>query len=218
MIHSETIEFNGIAFIRYPDSRLKSHRNYYRPHSAHCAKGVQALHQEVWKAAHGPIPEGLVIHHKDGNPSNNALENLEALTQAEHLKEHRKRGDWSPDSPEHLLHLAKIRPLAKAWHSSPEGMAWHKDHAKVLFANKVETPRPCQECGKEFLAIRTKARFCSDLCQGRARRKNPANWLEKTCIVCSTAFKVFRCEESRSNRKLQLTCSKVCGGIMRSVI
>jgi hypothetical protein len=217
MIHSEAIEFKGIVFRRYPNSRLTSHRNYYRPHSAHCAAGVQALHQEIWKAAHGPIPEGLEIHHKDGNPLNNALSNLEPVTKAEHVQKHLERGDYAPSSKQ-LVHLAKVRHMTKAWHSSPEGLAWHSTHSKEIMANRVKTPRPCQECGKEFLALWKKAKFCSGLCAGRARRKDPANWVEKTCVVCLTSFQIFKCEESRSNRKRQLTCSKVCGGIMRSII
>ena len=36
-------------------------------------------HREVWEQAHGPIPEGGVIHHKDHNPANNSLENLELI-------------------------------------------------------------------------------------------------------------------------------------------
>lgn len=36
-------------------------------------------HWYVWEKAHGPIPAGYVIHHKDHDPKNNSLENLELV-------------------------------------------------------------------------------------------------------------------------------------------
>lgn len=46
----------------------------------------RAIH--VWEAAHGPIPRGLVLHHKDRDPLNDDLENLVLLTRSEHAAEH----------------------------------------------------------------------------------------------------------------------------------
>lgn len=45
--------------------------------------------QLVWISEHGPIPVGYVVHHKDRNTLNDALDNLELLTVAEHISEHR---------------------------------------------------------------------------------------------------------------------------------
>jgi hypothetical protein len=42
----------------------------------------------VWEKAHGPIPRGMVIHHKDRNPLNDDLANLQAMTRREHAVEH----------------------------------------------------------------------------------------------------------------------------------
>jgi hypothetical protein len=40
-------------------------------------------HRRVWEETFGPIPKdadgiSFDVHHKDGNPSNNVIENLEA--------------------------------------------------------------------------------------------------------------------------------------------
>lgn len=43
----------------------------------------------VWEKHHGPIPKGKLIHHKDRDTLNDAIDNLELLTRAEHLAEHR---------------------------------------------------------------------------------------------------------------------------------
>jgi len=44
----------------------------------------------VWEAAHGPMPDGWIVHHIDGDPLNDAIENLEAVSRADHLRRHRK--------------------------------------------------------------------------------------------------------------------------------
>ena len=49
----------------------------------------QARAKLVWERHNGPLPRGMVIHHKDRNPLNDAPENLQAMTRAEHIEEHR---------------------------------------------------------------------------------------------------------------------------------
>jgi hypothetical protein len=46
----------------------------------------------VWEQHNGPIPKGYVIHHKDRDTLNDGIDNLQALTRAEHIEDH--RGDW----------------------------------------------------------------------------------------------------------------------------
>jgi len=43
----------------------------------------------VWERAHGPIPHGKLIHHVDDDTLNDAIENLECITRAEHVARHR---------------------------------------------------------------------------------------------------------------------------------
>lgn len=43
------------------------------------------VHRLVWMAFNGVIPNGMVINHKDENPSNNYLDNLMLCTQKENL-------------------------------------------------------------------------------------------------------------------------------------
>ncbi len=42
-----------------------------------------------WESAFGKVPAGSLIHHKDRNALNDDINNLELMTRAEHLKEHR---------------------------------------------------------------------------------------------------------------------------------
>ena len=45
-------------------------------------------HCVVWEAANGPIPEGYVVHHIDGNGRNNDLSNLTIMTRGDHVRMH----------------------------------------------------------------------------------------------------------------------------------
>lgn len=47
-------------------------------------------HRLVWEQANGPIPSGMILHHKDENTLHNVLDNLELLTRSEHTKLHMK--------------------------------------------------------------------------------------------------------------------------------
>lgn len=42
----------------------------------------------VWRQYYGPIPKGYHIHHKDFNPGNDAIDNLECLSPGEHRSRH----------------------------------------------------------------------------------------------------------------------------------
>ena len=47
------------------------------------------LHRICWATYHGPIPARHDIHHKNGNRSDNQIENLLCISHAEHTSLHR---------------------------------------------------------------------------------------------------------------------------------
>jgi hypothetical protein len=49
------------------------------------------LHREVWMLANGPIPQGLMIDHIDGNGLNNDLSNLRICTCAQNQRNQKIR-------------------------------------------------------------------------------------------------------------------------------
>lgn len=49
---------------------------------------TESEHRAVWEAAHGPIPTGYLVHHKNGDKHDNRLANLELMTPAEHSRHH----------------------------------------------------------------------------------------------------------------------------------
>ena len=43
-------------------------------------------HVLVWEEAHGPVPEGHCLHHRNGDKQDNRLENLQLVTHLEHKR------------------------------------------------------------------------------------------------------------------------------------
>lgn len=58
---------------------------------------IQGRARRTWEVFNGPIPDGMVIHHKNGDPSDDRLENLELLTPEEHVRHHHllPEGQWA---------------------------------------------------------------------------------------------------------------------------
>ncbi len=43
-----------------------------------------SYHAALWVHHNGPLPDNHIVHHKDFNPMNNAIGNLQAMTTSEH--------------------------------------------------------------------------------------------------------------------------------------
>lgn len=202
-IKSECIEFNGIKFRRYPNSKNLSHRSYYRPHSTHARNGVGALHQEIWKAKYGSIPVGFHVHHIDMNTLNNTIENLTCIPEKEHLRLHGIEWLKRPGNKEKRdAHMAMIREKATKWHQSEVGREWHSAHAKEGWVKMVPKTLKCMECGEEFESPFKDTLYCSNKCGERYRWRTQK---DKTieCTVCGRAIQINK----KSKRK---TCSREC--------
>jgi hypothetical protein len=162
----EKIEWRGVTY-RLMGKGRGHERQYYLSQAAVTRerKGAKGLHVAVWQFHHErTVPRGQIIHHKDHDPFNNTIGNLECVTASEHHKEHPHR-----DPQAQKEHLAAIREMTKAWHRSPEGREWHRQNA----ANYVRKPLAawCVECGEPFTAKQRRARYCSALCGNRYRHR-----------------------------------------------
>ena len=70
-----------------PGMRVKS--NYMQLHGDYIETSTdQLVHRLVYEHFNGSIPNGYVIHHKDGNKLNNRIENLQLMSSKEHRVEH----------------------------------------------------------------------------------------------------------------------------------
>lgn len=189
---TEVTFYRGRKFARYPLSPYNAN-HYFRPSKIDDDR--RALHQVVWEDANGPVPDGFQIHHRDEDKTNNDLANLQLVRTGKHI------------SVYHPGNIRKAGEAAKHWHSSPEGQAWHSEHARdMCFGNTLERELVCEECGQPF---RTKkpvgARFCSNSCKSRWRRKSDVDNEQRVCVVCGSTFSINRYEPTR-------TCSRSCSG------
>ena len=159
----DRIEFNGTLYRRYPDSPRKHLQRYYSR-----SGGRGFLHRDIWQQANGAIPDGYIVHHIDGDTLNNALCNLACITVKQHCDEHAEANRAYGRSEKQKGHLASIRGKAAAWHKSPEGVAWHAQHGKASWKNRVEVHLVCQHCGEGFESFVSTALYCSKPCQNKA--------------------------------------------------
>src|SRR4051812_11359125 len=100
------------------------------------------LHRMVWESANGIIPPGHDIHHKDNDPSNNQLDNLELLTKSEHCELHAEE---------------KLGPIrVKAYEGS-------RKRAARIRAERLARVLLCAVCGKQFSSVaKDPSKYCSD--------------------------------------------------------
>lgn len=209
---ADVITFNGVRYRRYPNAKEWAERSYYVPGVADRQSGRGRLHEDIWKKANGPIPDGHDIHHADFDPLNNDLANLHCLTNSEHRELHRERGHERGTSPEALEHLARIRPMAAEWHRSPEGTEWHRAHAAAIgFGNAPLRDGICGQCGKPYQTKKPGGgdRFCSPACKAAWRRDSGVDDVQRTCAFCGIEFTV-----SRYNAKQ--CCGRVCAQRLRA--
>lgn len=142
-------------------------------------------HVWVWQCVNGKRPKNCHIHHKDGNKSNNLIENLELVKSAKHLRDHM--------TPERRIMAAenakKWQHRTKEWHKSVKGLEWHKKHGIVCWEQRASFSSNCKECGKNFITKTYHQLFCSNNCKSISRRKSGVDDVDVICAFCKKVFK-----------------------------
>ncbi len=167
----ETITYKGKKYHRYPKSEKRDKRVYFHRHDSY--QSPKSLHQQIWIDNFGEIPKGFVVHHKDGNPFNNKISNLELLSNVEHSRQHTKMLFKRPGYYEIAVANLKLgRKKADAWHRGEEHRKLAKKWAKKSWKNKKTYSKKCilLECQKTYQTyFPTRSKFCSRKCKERAR-------------------------------------------------
>ena len=98
-------------------------------------------HRLVWESFRGFALRGFVVHHEDGNPSNNCLDNLSLKRGGRHSSDHLKGVKRNPFSEEHR---EKIRQFRLGYGK----ITWEiVDEIRIRFLIKKES---AQVLAKEF--------------------------------------------------------------------
>lgn len=88
----------------------------------------------LWTQKVGPIPEGFVIHHIDGDETNNDLSNLKCISETEHKSLHGKQREWSDETKKKISEGLKNSEKFKAYNENREG-GWHwSDESRKKFS------------------------------------------------------------------------------------
>lgn len=203
----DVIVYRGIRFRRYPNAEKRTERVYYTPGQGDRRKGVQRLHQEVWKDAHGveSIPIGYHVHHLDEDTFNNDPANLELIRASDHLKEHAASEKWIAARQ---AWMEAGREAAKEWHSTEEGRAFHAKAGHKTWDKTESQDFTCEQCGKDFTAraLRKTVHYCSNACRTAARYASGVDNEARTCQVCGSEFTV-----NRYSKKSH--CSRKCAAV-----
>ncbi len=146
-------EFNGVKYFLSPG------RRYFQKCGKHSSVG---LHRAVWIYHNGPIPPGKEwhVHHKDSNPSNNNIENLELLQGSSHIKNHWNDEEWAKECTK----KQKSGRLEKL------GENWFSKKATKMWATRQPKDYVCSECGKAYSRVYIREfpkHYCSDKCRNK---------------------------------------------------
>lgn len=174
MSYAEVL-FDGCAFRRYEG------RTYY----VGLYKGVKtSLHRAVWESQNGPVPAGWHVHHIDHNPENNDIQNLIALSQADHLEVHRqekpqieRKCDFC--GSRYTVHIKRDSYRPPKWCSNS---CRDKDRRQ---RGVYSEQRTCVTCGSVFI-VPVKSdpgRTCSRECAERLRYRG-----NRDCLNCGESF------------------------------
>ena len=194
-----SVEFQGKFYHQYSD------RPYFV--RSRTAQNPITLHRAVWEHYRGTIPSGHHIHHRFENDYHTTdIERLECLPEFDHLSMHGVEQWEVKDRDKWLAHLATIRPLAAAWHSTEEGLALHRANGKLVWEQFEPETKQCEHCGKDFqtASIGKQDRFCSNACKSSWRRKAGLDNETRQCLECG---KTFVCNKYADTA----CCSRSCG-------
>ena len=204
MTTSETfVEYRGERFY------LQSSKRYYQSGRKDCDE--RSLHRRIWSDANGPIPDGMVVHHKNGDWRNSEISNLELMPIAEHARMHCLERWGGEDAEAFVAGLEKAREAAKAWHSSEDGLAWHRINGKKAWSLKEKQKLVCSVCSQEFEAHPSAgATFCSKSCRQRSSYQNRFTQ-SAACQHCGDGFVTSRYRVARF-------CSRTCSNRARHAL
>lgn len=141
------------------------------------------LHREIWASVNGPIPKGFEVHHKNGDKTDNRIENLQLLSTREHRSHHAEQFLRTPEAKV----KAAVNSLATRQKnaSEREGRDLRCCICNRIYHSRAKHPR----------------RFCSQRCidKARSRRHEPDAGI---CEHCAKGY--------RRTKRNQRYCSKRC--------
>lgn len=183
--------FNGVKYCI--DKYGRYHRN-------------AGLHVDVWRYYNGDIPTDNVydVHHRNLNPTDNDISNLQLLTKSEHQRLHCSNQPFS----EHICHCCGKKFLTQSpsarFCSKKCGEKWR------LASGSKSSLTKCPVCGKVFTRKRPEQIYCSYTCAAKVRSQNTKQ--PSISRECPSCHKIFTVPKNNPN---QVCCSLSCAAKLR---
>jgi HNH endonuclease len=164
--------FRDRVYTRDPLSSLRHRRVYYWAHD-------NSLHRAIWEDAWGPIPENHVVHHINGDPLDNRLENLALMTAGAHSRHH-----WAETLPVvRRCRHCRVAFTRIAWGQAAAFCSNACKSAWRRASGLDDEKRICVRCGGTFTVNRyAKQDHCSYQCAGRGTYQRRT--FAFTCAEC----------------------------------
>lgn len=193
---------------KWPVFEFNGERYYKKPPGYYKMQWGPYLHRSVWEFHNGPIPEGYVVHHIDGERDHNDLENLQCMPSGEHGRMHMD-DPGRKESSRQNIHGAIV--AAVEWRRRNPDLAkaiGEKGGAGTAarLARIGKSVFRCDHCGDEYKAYpRPEAGtgYCSKSCVTAARVARGVDDEDRKCVVCDDIFRANR----YTDRK---TCALAC--------
>lgn len=171
---------------------------YRKKKDNHFGNGHQ-IHRIVYAYHYGEIPDSYVVHHVDGNPANNAIENLKLMSLAEHGKHH----NFPKVIQKFICAYCGKEYEAVANNNPQTGNKFCSAKCCEHFHNRLpKVTKKCVVCGKSFeTTFNGVKKYCSEIC--RRKSANVRHAETRACEWCGKKFSINRYRKTKY-------CSHTC--------
>jgi len=142
---------------KHPFQTLNGVKYYVSPETGYYSRRYprsEFMHRAVWIDAHGEIPDGYHIHHKNHDKSDNRPANLQCMSASDHSMLHAETNPWV-GSDENKRQLRAAGKLARGGRKMRVGC--------------------CEVCNAEFETIALNRRFCGKSCRYKSEWQREAS-------------------------------------------
>jgi predicted DNA-binding protein YlxM (UPF0122 family) len=126
IVHREKRTTKILPFIELDNLRFSLQSDGY--YTCRIDDHFVKLHRYLYERYIGEIPDGAVVHHKDGNKQNNSLENLELMEFGQHSSMHNSKYDITPEKIAEMKEAREffsLEEIAELFNCSVKAVSYH---------------------------------------------------------------------------------------------